>query len=107
MMTTSEQVWWIGPLISGLALIAVIWFGWGQHKVRVWRNRTPFDAYLTLGEDEADEYWNLHIPAHSKMTIQLRMRPRLNYKQLHIMFGFLGDIDKRPVPHSVFNGFYS
>jgi hypothetical protein len=104
-MMAAQEYWWLAPVISFLALVAVIWFQWGQHEVRKLRLRRPFNAALTHGADRADEYWSLHVPAHSEVLIQVRMRPRTSYKQLEIVFGFFGDRDKRPVAKRVLNTF--
>jgi len=100
-----QEVWWLAPLISFLALVAVVWFQWGQYRIRAIRLRRPFNAVLTHGADKADEFWELHVPAYSEVRIQVRIRPRTAYKQLEMVFGFFGDTSKRPEPRRVLNTF--
>jgi hypothetical protein len=104
-VTASQEFWWLAPLISFFALIAVVWFQWGQHRHRAFRLRRPFNACLAHGPDKAEEYWELHVPAYSEVMVQVRMRPRLSYRQFEIVFGFYGDRSKRPAPKRVLNSF--
>jgi hypothetical protein len=104
-MTASQEFWWLAPLISFLGLMAVVWFGWGQHRLKAFRLRRPFDAVLTHGADKPDEFCELHVPADSEVMIQVRIRPRTAYKQLEMVFGFFGDTSKRPEPRRVLNTF--
>ena len=86
-MTASQEFWWLAPVISFLGLLAVVWFGWGQHRLKAFRLRRPFDAVLTHGADKPDEFWEIHVPAHSEVMIQVRIRPRTPYKQRETVFG--------------------
>lgn len=106
-VVNAQTYWWLAPLISLLALLAIIWFQWGQHKVRACRLRTPFKAYLTYGPDvrNEDEQTTLRLPANSQVYVQIRIRPVVHYKQLEIVFGCEGDRTIRPVPLRVFNRF--
>ena len=108
-MTAAQEYWWLAPVISLCGLIitvaVIVWFNWGQHRVRTWRLKQPFNASLCHGPDKADEYWELHVPSHSEVMVQVRMRPRISYRQLEIVFGFYGDRPQRPVPKRVLNSF--
>jgi hypothetical protein len=105
-MTAAQQYWWLAPTVSALALIAIIWFQWGQHKVRAYRLRRPFSAVLLRGSNDYEEYNKLRLPAHKdEVIIHLRVRPRVSYRQTEIVFGFDGDPLKRPLPHRVLNEF--
>jgi hypothetical protein len=85
--------------------VAVVWFGWGQHRVRAVKLKRPFDAYLCYSPDDADEFWDLHVPANSHVMVQVRIRPTIAYRQAEIIFGFYGDREKRPRPWRVLNRF--
>jgi hypothetical protein len=89
-MAAAQEYWWLGPAVAGCALLAVIWFNLGQHKLRVWRLKRPFRA---------------GNPCHSAVAIQIRMRPKFSYRQVHLVFGFHGDTSRRPLPQSVLNHF--
>ncbi len=111
-VTDAQQYWWLAPLISFcafvvslLALGAIVWFNWGQHRVRAIKLKRPFNAFLTYGPSDPYEYWDLHVPAHSKVMVQVRIRPRMQYRQTEIVFGFNGDPVTRPVPLQVLNRF--
>jgi len=104
-MTASQEFWWLAPLISFLGLLAVVWFGWGQHRLKAFRLRRPFDAVLAHGADKPDEFVEMHVPAHSQVMVQVRIRPRTSYKQLQMVFGFWGETSKRPEPLRVLNTF--
>lgn len=104
-MTAAEEFWWLGPSIAFCAFAAILWFNWGQHKVRVLRLRRPFVASIAHGPDESHEYCLIAVPAHSEVLIQLRIRPIVAYRQLELVFGFTGDRLRRPVPLRVRNTF--
>jgi hypothetical protein len=105
-MTDAERFWWLAPTISGLAVIAVVWFQWGQHKVHAIRGRRPFRADMTIAPyTSGSEYCELHVPPHREVSLQLRVRPTLHYRQLEFVFGFWGNPSSRPVPVRVFNEF--
>jgi hypothetical protein len=105
-MAAAQQYWWLAPTISGFALIAILWFQWGQHRVRAYRLRRPFSAMLLRESNSPDEFNTLHLPAHKdEVIIHLRIRPRVSYRQTEIVFGFDGDASKRPLPHKVLNEF--
>jgi hypothetical protein len=103
-MTASQVFWWLAPLIS-FCTLAVIWFNWGRHRIRALRLRRPFNAVLAHDADKPDEYWEIHVPAQSEVMVQVRIRPRTAYKQLEMVFGFFGDVSKRPEPRRVLNTF--
>jgi hypothetical protein len=105
-MTAAQQYWWLAPAISALALVAIIWFQWGQHRARAYRLKRPFSAMLLYETNSPDEFQTLHLPPHKdEVTIHLRIRPRVSYRQTEIVFGFDGDPSKRPLPHRVLNEF--
>jgi hypothetical protein len=104
-VTVAERYWWLAPLLSAIALGFILWFNSGRQKVREWRMKRPFNAYMTRHADDPGERLELRLPSHSQVTIQIRMRPRLNYKQSELIFGFLGDLDKRPLPDHVSQSF--
>jgi hypothetical protein len=105
-MTAAQEYWWLAPLLSGLALAAVVWFQWGQHKVREISLRRPFVACLAYDPADGDEYCDLHLPAHrSEIMVQVRIRPRIKYRETETVFGFEGDRTKRPLPIRILNTF--
>jgi hypothetical protein len=104
-VTAAQEYWWLAPSISALALAAILWFNFGQQKVRQWRLKRPFNACLCHGPEQADEFWVLHVPPHSEVMVQVRIRPRIAYRQLEIVFGFYGDRSKRPFPKRALNTF--
>jgi hypothetical protein len=105
-MTAAQHYWWLAPVISALALAAIVWFQWGQHRVRAFRLKSPFTVLLSHTSDSPDEVQNLHIPAHTnEVFIHLRIRPRVQYRQTEILFGFDGDRERRPLPQSILNTF--
>jgi hypothetical protein len=104
-MAAAQEYWWLAPVISFLALAAVIWFQWGQHKVRAIRSKRPFEAHLAHSAADQNDRSELHIPPNTEVHIAVRIRPKLQYRQLEIVFGFFGDNSKRPIPLRVFNSF--
>jgi hypothetical protein len=103
----AQQYWWLGPVISFLALCAIVWFQWGQHRVRAHRLKKPFNAFLAYGPNvkNEDEVCDLKIPAKSDVMVQIRIRPRIPYRQIEIMFGCHGPPGTRPRPLRVLNRF--
>lgn len=107
-MTLAEQFWWVAPSVATFAALLIIWFNWGQHKVRALRMKRGFDAFLTLFPEKGRETWchELHVPPNTTIAIQLRIVPRLSFKQFLFVFGFGdGDKDSRPLPKRVLNKF--
>jgi hypothetical protein len=105
-VSTAEKYWWLGPLLAGVAACLVIWFNWGQHRVRMLRIRRPFDAFLTIApEAQGSECHELHVPPNADVFLQLRLHPRFPYKQLEFVFGFEGAKDSRPRALKVVNTF--
>jgi hypothetical protein len=103
-MTASQ--WGLGILISFSALMAGIWFNWGQHRLKVYRlKRAAFDAFLAYGPAVPNEQLDLRLPAGSQVMVQIRIRPRLQYRQIEILFGCKGSKDARPIPLRVENRF--
>jgi hypothetical protein len=47
----------------------------------------------------------LTAPPHSEFSIQLRIVPHETFEQYDIVFGFIGDPERRPVPLRGFNEF--
>jgi hypothetical protein len=90
-MTASQEYWWLAPLISALALTAVVWFNWGQHKVKAIKLRHPYRAFLCYGPDDPIERGDIRLPANTQVMLQVRLRPTVVYQQLEIVFGFVGD----------------
>jgi hypothetical protein len=109
----AQQFWWVGPLIAGLSLLvssaalcAIIWFNWGQHRYRAYRQRTAgFNVFLTYGPDDTKEVRELRLPANSEVMVQLRIRPTIQYQQIEVVFGCHGSDITRPVPLRVLNRF--
>ena len=86
--TPAEKFWWLAPTVAGIAACLVVWFNWGQHKVRSWRMRRPFKAYLTVApQSSAGMLTELHVPPNREVEVQFRMYPRLHHKQFHFVFG--------------------
>jgi hypothetical protein len=105
-MTVADKYWWIAPTISFLALIAIIWFQWGQHVVRSYRTRRPFHADMSMAPSTPGSYCReLHVPPNALVSLQLRIIPTLHYKQTDSIFGFDGPAKDRPLPVSVRNEF--
>jgi hypothetical protein len=104
-MTAAQTYWWLAPLISFLALVAVIWFQWGQHQARKYRLKRGFNAFLAYGPAAPDEQLDLRLPANSKVMVQIRIRPRMAYRQIELVFGCRGPEETRPVPLRVLNRF--
>jgi hypothetical protein len=102
-MAVGQEYGW---LISAAALAAILWFQWGQHRVRAFRLHRAFHATLSPGTDGQQEALSIKVPAHTKeVLVQIRIRPRLTYRQIEILFGFDGDPNRRPLPVSVLNAF--
>lgn len=105
-MTAPQGYWWLAPLISGLALIAILWFQWGQHRFRTFRARRGFTATMVIAPEAGKaKSREARVPANSQISIQLRMRPRLHYRQMELLFGFRGDALQRPMPLHVLNSY--
>jgi hypothetical protein len=106
-MTSAEKYWWLSPSLAAAAACLVIWFNWGQHRVRKWRLRNAFDAFLAVVPEKGEEgrLTTLAVPPHSEVEIQLRIRPRFQFRQNLFMFGFDGNERKKPRPLRVFNKF--
>jgi hypothetical protein len=65
-MTAAQEYWWLAPLISFFALVvsifalvAIIWFHWGQHQVRAHRLKRPFNVFLAYLPSDPTEYWDV------------------------------------------------
>jgi len=103
MTTPAEQFWWLGPSVAGIAACLVLWFNWGQHKVRNLRMLKPCRVDLVgPGNTKVRE---LHAPPNAEFSVQLRVWPVLKYQQHTIAFGFIGHPDKKPVPLKAVNEF--
>jgi hypothetical protein len=101
----AQQFWWIAPTISFFALLAIVWFNWGQHRYRAHRQRTAgFDVFMSYGPD-GTEVRELTLPANSEVMVQLRIKPAIQYRQIEIVFGCRGSDIGRPVPLRVLNRF--
>src|ERR1700730_12309386 len=106
MTTPAEQFWWLAPSMAGIAACLVIWFNWGQHKVRSFRMKRPFRLELVKrGETDVEMVNALHAPPDAELSIQLRIWPLLQYEHHEIIFGFQGDPARRPLPKKVLNEF--
>jgi hypothetical protein len=105
MTTPAERYWWLAPSVAGFAALLVIWFNWGQHKIRAWRLRRPFNVHLTTAEKGSEVFYEMHWPKDSEVLIQLRIKPRLHFTRHELIFGFLGDRSSRPVPIKAVNTF--
>lgn len=103
-MTAAQEYWWLAPVLSAIAIVIVLWFQWGQYKVRNWRMRYPFKAFLTAAHD-GNQVHVLRIPPHQDVLIQLLIYPRLHYTQTELLFGFRGDQNAKPTPVKVVNTF--
>jgi hypothetical protein len=71
----------------------LVWLGTASGQFRL---RRPFYAFLTHGAEHADEFYELHVPAHSEVMIQVHVRPRTAFKQFESVFGCYGDRSTRP-----------
>jgi hypothetical protein len=103
-MAPHERYWWLGAAVSGLALLAVVWFQWGQHKLRNHRMKRPFHVSFTT-ETGSGAYYEMHWPKNSEVTLNLRMRPRINFTRHALVFGFHEEGAGAPVPIKAVNTF--
>ena len=94
----------VGVGLSLATLGSVLWFNWGQHRVRRWRMKRPFDLYFG-GDTRAEWAHEARVPPREDVLVDLRLEPRLNYKELEVLFGFEGDPNTRPLPIRVHNQF--
>jgi hypothetical protein len=106
-VSASERFWWLAPTLSGIAAILIIWFNWGRAQLRAWRMRRGIDVHLTVAPEGGRSNWGheLHVPPESEVSIQLRLKPRFDYHQHTVIFGFRGKIDEKPEPISYLNTF--
>jgi hypothetical protein len=104
MTTPAERYWWLAPTVAGFAALLVIWFNWGQHRIRSWRMRRAFNVHLTTAEGK-EVFYEMHWPRDSEVLMQLRIKPRLHFTRHELVFGFLGDPSSRPVPIRSVNTF--
>jgi hypothetical protein len=58
---------------------------------------------LIAPEAGKPESLEVRAPANTQISLQLRIRPRLHYRQLELLFGFRGDASCRPFPLQVQN----
>ena len=100
-MTAAQTYWWLAPLISFFAFLAIIWFQLGQHQVRKHRLTRGFSAFLAHGPTDPNEQFDLRLPANSKVMVQIRIRPRMPYRQIECQ----GPEETRPIPLRVLNRF--
>jgi hypothetical protein len=102
-----EDYWWLAPVISGIAVLLAVWFNWGKDWHRRRRMRKPFRLELVRppGTSQDDMVRELLAPPDSEFSIQLRVWPLLEFDIHEIVFGFVGDQDRRPVPQRAFNEF--
>src|SRR5262245_14227266 len=91
MATPGEQFWWLGSVLSAASLLAILWFQWWRPAVAKWRLRKGFDLYFTVAPDSFDIFREHHVPPHQEVSVQLRMNPRLEFRQRELVFGFDGD----------------
>jgi len=106
-VTTAQKYWWLAPVLSLASIILVAWLNWGKHVLRARRLRKPADVFLTIAPDSGHDSWTteLHVPPHAEIVLHLRIKPRLHYRQLEFIFGFLGKATEKPSPLSVENTF--
>ena len=95
---TMQPYWWLGALLSGLTLLSVLWFNIGSPLLREYRLRRPVDAFLTLYPEGGHDSWTteLHVQPNSEVVVHLRFRPRLHFKSMDLIFGFVGESPIRP-----------
>jgi hypothetical protein len=48
-LTSGQQFWWLAPLIAGVGVISIVWFNYGERKLREWRMRKPYSVCFKLG----------------------------------------------------------
>src|SRR5450432_1218239 len=94
----------IGWLLTVVSILLIVWFNWGQHRVRRWRLKKPYDLWFN-GETRGKWTRELSIRAYSEVHIELRLEPLLNYKEFEVVFGFEGPEGDRPRPVRVENRF--
>ena len=106
-MGPAQQYWFLAPLFSFLALACVLWLNWGRPRLREWRMKAPFDAFLTLYPEAGRETWTreLHVPPSTKVELQVRMETKLHHTQYELIFGFEGNKGDKPDVTGVVNHF--
>ncbi len=67
----SQQLWWLAPTLTLVTIGLVVWFNWGQDKVRVWRMRRGIEVHLTLAPEKKEQSWcyELDVPPHTQIAI--------------------------------------
>jgi hypothetical protein len=103
MATSAEEFWYLGPVISAIAACLIVWFNWGQHALRSHKMKRPFR--LDIVGQPGRMVKELHAPPDSECSIQFRIWPLLNFEQHEMIFGFIGDREKSPIPQKVLNEF--
>jgi len=106
-VSASERFWWLAPTLSAIAAILIIWFNWGRDQLRAWRMRRGIEVHLTVAPEGGSTNWGyeLHVPPEAELSIQLRLKPRFDYQQHTVIFGFRGKPDEKPEPISYLNTF--
>ena len=103
-MSSADQFWWLGPTLGLVTIGFVVWFNYGQRKLREWRMRKPFDMYFVTEPDRSKDDFRheMHVPAYSDVEVQLRMAPLMHFRQELFLFGFRG-YTQHPRPLKVVN----
>ena len=93
------------PVVSALGAVVVIsilvWVHFGRPARRRRGMKHPCDVWFDLVDGPAE----LTVPANSRVEIDFRIRPKLKYECRKMVFGFVGDKNKIPIPISVSNKF--
>jgi hypothetical protein len=96
-LTSGQQFWWLAPLIAGVGVISIVWFNYGERKLREWRMRKPYSVCFKLGQSgDAPTAQELTVPANSEVQIDLRLRSPLQYVEHEIVASFDGRENERP-----------
>lgn len=93
----------LGPIISALILVIIVWLNFIGPLVSRKRSQKPFKIYFLDNDYERVESHD--ADKNSEIDIQLRMIPHFNISGQEIVFGFYGGEDEKPIPISTFEKF--
>jgi hypothetical protein len=106
-VTINEGAPIAAALLGACTLTAILWVNFARPMRRHWLMKNPAKAefLIELADGTETRAKRMSVPPYSEVLIQLRLSPRLHYKETVLIFGFDGDPESKPLPIATHNTF--